>query len=111
MSIRHRVRWTPEAVSDVEAIVDWFNDPVNAGKVIAQLTDKADALAMFPARGRTVPELQRIGVTQYFEVQARPWRMLYAIRGHDVWIMAVVDGRRRLEDLLFERLVRPFASD
>ena len=36
----------------------------------------------------------------------KPWRMIYAIREREVWIMAVVDGRRDLADLLFERLAR-----
>ncbi len=100
------VRWTPEAEEDAAIIVDWFDDDINALKVIVQLEERAEALASFPERGRVVPELRQIGVVGYREVLHKPWRMIYAIRGTTVWIMAVVDGRRKLEDLLFERLGR-----
>jgi hypothetical protein len=32
--------------------------------------------------------------------------MIYKVQGREVWIMAVLDGRRDLPDLLFERLAR-----
>ena len=53
-----------------------------------------------------VPELRQIGVLQYLEVFHKPWRMLYKIVEDEVWIVAVLDGRRALTDLLFERLTR-----
>jgi toxin ParE1/3/4 len=106
MSLTHRyvVRWTPEAESDAAAIVDWFDDLINADKVIEQFSQKAEMLSVFPGRGRIVPELRSIGVLQYHEVFHKPWRMIYSIRDREVWIVAVVDGRRALQDLLFERL-------
>lgn len=106
MTTRYTVRWTPEAESDAATIVDYINDPINAEKVIVQLGAKADGLHTFPERGRVVPELRKIGVLQYLEVFHKPWRMVYTIRGREVWIMAVLDGRRDLVDLLFERLTR-----
>ena len=106
MTVRHVVRWTPETENDAATIVDWFDDPVNSEKVIVQFGERADSLATFPERGRVVPELRQIGVLQYREVFHKPWRMIYAIKGREVWIMAVLDGRRQLQDLLFERLAR-----
>ena len=35
MSSRFAVRWTPEAEADALTIVEYFNDPINAEKVIA----------------------------------------------------------------------------
>lgn len=102
----YAVRWTPEAESDAAGIVDYFNDSINAEKVIAQFGERANSLQSLPERGRVVPELRKIGVLQYLELIHRPWRMIYTVRGREVWIMAVVDGRRELADLLFERLTR-----
>lgn len=100
------VRWTPEAEADAATIVDFFHDPINAEKVIVQLGEKADSLQTLPGRGRVVPELRKIGVLHYLEIFHKPWRMVYSIQGREVWIMAVLDGRRALADLLFERLAR-----
>ena len=104
MSTHFAVRWTPEAEADALAIVEHFNDPINAEKVITQFGVKADSLQTLPERGRVVPELRTIGVLAYLELIHKPWRMIYTIRGKEVWIMAVVDARRQLADVLFERL-------
>jgi addiction module RelE/StbE family toxin len=106
VTARHAVRWTPEAEADAVAIVEFFEDAINAEKVILQLGERADSLAIHPERGRVVLELRSIGVLDYREVQLKPWRMVYTVRGMEVWIMAVLDGRRHLTDLLFERLTR-----
>ena len=106
MRSRYTVRWTPEAESDAATIVEFFHDQIHAEKVIVQFGEKADSLRTLPERGRVVPELRKIGVLTYLEVFHKPWRMVYKIRGREVWIMAVLDGRRDLVDLLFERLAR-----
>ena len=106
MTRRHVVHWTPEAETDVMAIVDHFDDRVNADKVIVQFDKTAETLNNFPESGRVVPELRKIGEFRFREIFQRPWRMVYRIDGHDVWIVAVIDGRRALDDFLFERIIR-----
>lgn len=106
MTTRYAVRWTLEAEADAATIVEYVSDPIHAEKVIVQFGEKADSLQTLPERGWVLPELRRIGVLAYLEVFHKPWRMVYKIQGHQIWIMAVLDGRRDLADLLFERLAR-----
>jgi len=35
-----------------------------------------------------------------------PYRLVYRVASRDVFVLALVDGRRDLEDILFERLLR-----
>jgi plasmid stabilization system protein ParE len=98
------VKWTPEAERDVATIVEWFADPINALKVIEHLEEQAHGLSRFPERGRVVPELRAIGILTFQEIIYWPWRIMYSIKGREVWIMAVLDVRRNLQDLLYERL-------
>jgi toxin ParE1/3/4 len=100
----HLVKWTPEAERDVSTIVEWFGDPLNSLKVIGQLEEQANGLSRLPERGRVVPELRAIGILKFHEIIHKPWRIMYSIIGREVWIMAVLDGRRNLRDLLYERL-------
>lgn len=49
------------------------------------------------------------GIIQYREIVVAPWRILYQIDEkvvHIVLIVLVVDGRRNLEDVLFNRIMR-----
>jgi toxin ParE1/3/4 len=74
------------------------------------VTDRIEALARslehFPRRGHVVPELARQGIHAWLEVSAPPWRLLYRLEGRRVEVVALLDGRRNLEELLFERLMR-----
>jgi toxin ParE1/3/4 len=63
-------------------------------------------MARMPQRGRIVPELKILGVDIYRESIIGPWRIVYRILDLDVLVVAVIDGRRNLEDILLNRLIR-----
>ena len=56
--------------------------------------------------GRVVPEFAHFGIRSWRELIVRPYRVIYRIDGHTVYVLAVVDGRRELDDLLLEKLIR-----
>jgi toxin ParE1/3/4 len=103
-----RVLWTETAVRDMEGLIDYIakDAPINAGKILSQLESKAESLKIAPERGRLVPELLRHGLAVWRELIVRPYGILYRIEGQTVYVLAVLDSRRDLEDLLLERLVR-----
>ena len=59
-----------------------------------------------PERGRVVPELAAVGIRTYRELVVEPWRLVYRITEKTVYVLAVLDGRRNIEDVLLDRLVR-----
>lgn len=67
---------------------------------------KLRALDRLAQRGRIVPELRRRGIAAYRELIASPYRIIYRIVRSEVWVVAVVDGRRDTEELLHERALR-----
>jgi toxin ParE1/3/4 len=105
---RFRVRWAEVAVRDLEELVAYIatESPENAERVLARLEQRASTLETAPARGRVVPELARIGMRTWRELIIKPYRLIYRIGGDTVTVLALLDGRRDLEDLLLERLVR-----
>jgi plasmid stabilization system protein ParE len=107
VAARYRVEWTEEAEGDALRIVGRFDSRIDAERMVARFSRKAASLSTFPERGRIVPELERLGVVQYREVFIGPWRLLYEVRDQLVFIVAALDGRRDLADLLFDRFVRP----
>lgn len=99
-----RVLWTRTARRDLDAIIDEIAD--NALSILERLSERAASLGQTAERGRLVPEPRVIGVTPYRELIERPWRLLYRIESERVMVLAVLDGRRDLDALLLERLVR-----
>ena len=63
-------------------------------------------LKSLPGIGRVVPELERHNVCLYRELILSPWRLIYRYDRDHVYVLAVIDGRRNLEDVLLRRLMR-----
>jgi len=104
----YRVCWTMTAERDLEAIIEYIarESKDTARRILKKLRDAAGTLSSRPHRGRVVPELSEQGITSYHELIVPPWRILYRIRERYVHVLAVLDSRRNLEDILLERLTR-----
>ena len=102
------MRWAEVAVRDLEEIVAYIalDSPADAERVLDRLEQRAATLESSPARGRVVPELARFGMRTWRELLVKPYRLFYRLEGDTVTVLALFDGRRDLEDLLLERLVR-----
>lgn len=59
-----------------------------------------------PNRGHVPPELDRVGVRAFREINFKPWRIVYQVLNQRVFIHAVLDGRRSMQQLLERRLLR-----
>ena len=105
---RFRVVWAEAAARDLEEIVAFVaeDSPTSAERLLGALRARAASLATVPHRGRVVPELSHFGMRSWRELVLRPYRILYRVSGDSVTVLAVFDGRRDLEDLLLERLLR-----
>jgi len=100
---------TAEAERDIYDIHSYIalNDSVeNASYVFEKLEQVCLTLEHFPLKGHIPPELERIGVLTYREIHFKPYRIIYEIRNKDVFVHAVLDGRRDLQYLMERRLLR-----
>ena len=77
-----------------------------ADRLLGRLEEACRSLAKLPERGHLPPELGRIGVAPYREIDLAPYRIIYRISGTLVSVQSILDGRRDLADLLHRRLVR-----
>ena len=77
-----------------------------ADALIAGIEKACGSLIELPFRGHKPPELSRIGVSDYREIHHKPNRIIYRVAGSDVLVHCILDGRRDLQDLLAERLLR-----
>ena len=89
------VRWTPQAVDDLEAICLFIaRDAPPVAAVFAQRAfDATDRLADFPESGRIVPEMND---PNFREIFLGSYRLIYRLRSGDVHIVTVHHGARKL---------------
>lgn len=103
----YEVIWADVAENDLKEIIEYISldSHHNALITLKNIKQGASNLYTLPARGRIVPELQAQGISQYRELIIPPWRLVYRISERQIYVLAVLDARRNVEDILLSRLV------
>ena len=107
MNKKYAVIWASAAENDLARIIEYLavDNPANALKVLDKLKKKAANLHHSPKRGRIIPELQEYGIYQFRELIIAPWRLIYRVQMNEVYVLAVLDSRRNIEDILLKRIL------
>ncbi|MFT5660903.1 MAG: toxin ParE1/3/4 [Sulfurimonas sp.] len=103
----YKLKWTQNAKSDLLNIVEYIkrDSPSIAKEIYLKIKKQAQSSNFFPLKGRVVPELQKEGITLYREVITSPWRIIYKVGNDTVYIMAIIDSRQNVEELLLQKLL------
>jgi toxin ParE1/3/4 len=97
------------ALCDLLSINDYYLLTVNdktAAAIIDRLEAAVNSLADFPERGSIPKELLVLGIGQYRQIIAKPYRIIFELLPEKVVVHAVLDGRRDMQALLTQRLVK-----
>ena len=103
----YKIEWTKNALIDLNIIFEYIADDStkNALKTFRKIHTAANNLKKFPKRGRIVPEFKLYGICTYHEIIVQSWRVIYNIYGTNLFILAVLDSRRNIKDILFDRFI------
>ena len=100
---------TSDAERDLEEIADYIerhDSREKADYIYERIKETILKLETLPSRGRIVPELKDVGVSDFREVLFKPYRILYVVSEQRVCVHCIFDGRRDVEDVLSGRLLR-----
>ena len=100
---------TPEAIEDILEIYTYIlerDGEERAESILNRLEKQAYSLDRLAQRGKFPDELTPFGNRKIREVQEAPWRIFYRVEKNEVFVLAVLDGRRSMAELLLERLAR-----
>ena len=89
------VRWTNQAVDDLEAIVDFIaaDSPQYARLLAINILEAVEGLMRFPESGRMVPETR---TPEIREILLGSYRIIYRAKTESVEVLAVHHGARLL---------------
>jgi len=92
-----KVRWSPPAVEDVEAIAQYIarDSEYYARAVVKEIFKVARNVGEFPLLGRIVPETGDESIREQFVYS---YRLVYRVELQFVLILAVIHGKRLLEN-------------
>ena len=105
---RFRVEWAQQAGNDLLNIIEYISHDSadTAVQIFEKIKSKCRTLSQSPERGRILPELKEYGIFTYRELVVPPWRVIYRISENKVYVLAVIDSRRNIEDVLLERFLQ-----
>ncbi|WGD29215.1 type II toxin-antitoxin system RelE/ParE family toxin [Ancylobacter sp. WKF20] len=107
--MRYEVELTRPAARDLNEIRQFITASESAARaeeVLTVLQQKLATLAEMPLRGNAPKELAIFGATEFRELHHQAYRMIYAVQGPTVFIVAITDGRRDMQAFLQRRLAR-----
>lgn len=109
----HPAEWKVNIISSAEEDLFeiyryvYLNDSEeNAERLYSKLFEKCFSLKKYPHRGHVPPELYALGINDFHELHFKPYRIIYQIIDKEIFIHCILDGRRDMQKLLHERLIR-----
>ena len=100
------------AEEDLDEIASYHysRSPNYVERIISEFEENVLSLQKHPKSGRTVPELERQGITKYRELIQEYYRIVYEISGNKIIIHTIIDGRRNFEEIIISKLSRYYGS-
>jgi addiction module RelE/StbE family toxin len=97
----YRIVWSPEAIEDIESIAEYIerDSKFYAKAVVNKIFQSTEKLKNFPKIGRFVPESGREDIR---ELIVYSYRLVYQVKEGEILIIAVIHGKRQLEDVIKE---------
>ena len=97
---------TEDDIIDIYRYIALADGTERADQILGHLQASCEKLHEIPGRGHIPPELEWLGLRDFREIHFKPYRIIYQVTGRKVYIHAVLDGRRSLQQLLERRLLR-----
>lgn len=107
--MKYKVLIDPLAKQDMKEIFLYVasNDSISsADKLLDSIENTISKLEEYPERGHIPQELRQTGIKRYLEIHYRPYRIIYEIENDLIYVHSVLDGRRNIQEILGERLLR-----
>jgi toxin ParE1/3/4 len=106
---RFEIVVSKEAEDDLDTIYHYIarvDGIAQANNIEDRLMAAILSLETSPLRGKLPPEMQKLGAADFHEIQSNPWRVFYYVQQDIVGVVAVLDGRRNMAELLQRRLLQ-----
>jgi toxin ParE1/3/4 len=107
--MKFKVNFISDAENDLFEIYKYvyLNDSEEKAEMLFnKLYQKCLTLQEFPERGHIPPELRLLEIEDFLEIHHKPYRIIYKIVNDEIFVHCILDGRRDIQKLLQERLIR-----
>jgi toxin ParE1/3/4 len=103
----YKISLTEQASLDLLQIMEYFSAKVSlsfAEKKLVTIEKMIELLLFQPNRGHKPHELYKINTAKQLEIIVDKIRIIYEIKGHDIFVTAIFDGRQDVRSHLLKRM-------
>ncbi len=93
------IRWSPEAIEDLESITDYISRDSDyyTRSVILKFMDAVQRISEQPFIGRVLPEIGKEEIRESFVYN---YRLVYQIKNNTIIVIAIIHGKRLFENII-----------
>lgn len=104
-----RVYFLEPAERDLKELRDYILENFSRRQWLetyGRIRESVDTISRFPQAGTVTPELISLGANQFRQVLSGMNRIVYEIRGIDVFLHFIIDNHKDFQSVLSRRLLR-----
>jgi len=95
--MKTRIIWSEDAGNDLSKI--------NARNIYNKIMDKINEASGNAEGRRIAPLLKEFGITDIHQINVNPWIIYYRADNNLMKIIAIIDMRRNLEEILYQKIM------
>jgi len=106
--MKHKIIWSKDAGDELAEIISYIK--LNTGKMTAEkiytkIITEVKQRSENPEGGRIAPLLREFGINYIHQLNINPWIIFYKIADKKMEIISIIDGRRNLEEILYQKII------
>jgi len=103
-----KIIWSEDAGNELMDIISYINK--NSGKIIAKnihkkIMEKVEDTSQNATGRRMAPLLKEFGILDIHQININPWLIYYRIDKNFMKIISIIDMRRNLEEILYQKVI------
>jgi len=103
-----KIIWSEDAGNELLEIISYIkrnSGNINAKNIYKKIMDKVND-ASGNAEGRRIsPLLKEFGIIDIHQINVNPWLIYYRVEGNIMKIISIIDMRRNLEEILYQKII------
>jgi len=106
--MKHEIIWSKDAGDELAEIISFIKyntGKLTAEKIYTKIIYEVNRISENPEGRRIAPLLKELGITHIHQFNINPWTVFYKLESNKMEIVSIIDGRRNLEEILYQKIM------
>ena len=103
-----KIIWSEDAGNELLEIILYIkrnSGKINAKNIYKKIMDKVNDASDNAEGRRMAPLLKEFGIIDIHQINVNPWSIYYRVESNTMKIISIIDMRRNLEEVLYQKII------